>query len=594
MDFDHENVRPMMNEDRLSSLPDELIHRILSSMESKHVVQTCLLSSRWKFLWTSMPYLNFSSDYFANLPKFSKFVTHFLANRNPQTEVTSLKLTFHGAASQFFVRRIADYVMAHNIQELDVVINPKRHHEFPPRFFSSRSLKSFYFRSIFPLPYLIPKTPWDFPALTSLSLQHVTFREDKTDKYLDLFSKCVNLKYLKLHLFSADDVEVFDIITPQLTNLIITCSDFQVLNLIAPQLEDLTVINCSMDKLNAPPGLSCLRFSGGYPLQLSEVGFHSLEKVTIHLSMYRARKPYVKEVARQTIDMLQEVHSTRHLSLNLDVVEIFKCIFNIFISLIFVQCISAFPGLILFLPSPFIDLICVNIDICMRKDAYKAKISDEAKNFLLGNSPSATFIMDLPEAPPPKPKKPREGWGKKKARLFAEIANHATEFQAYLEMVRSHSGTKDRVKTVFRNLMEELRQANESVDTEMQVYQEPRARIKACLEEMWAMVNQEKDEVLELFAKKRLVRSMLDKLPKQQRAEIEPLYSGKLAESGPEMDQLFREHLSAARTADGYEKYLDYEITKYPDVSVSNVPPAASQPSSSSSLATDSTFVRDL
>ncbi|KAI3698446.1 hypothetical protein L2E82_41996 [Cichorium intybus] len=99
MDFDHNNKKPVV-EDRLSSLPDELIHKILYCFDMKFVVQTCLLSSRWEFLWKSMPCLNFSSWQFRHLPEFAKFVTNVLSRRNHQTEVSSIKLDFHGAASQ--------------------------------------------------------------------------------------------------------------------------------------------------------------------------------------------------------------------------------------------------------------------------------------------------------------------------------------------------------------------------------------------------------------------------------------------------------------------------------------------------------------
>ncbi|RLM66614.1 hypothetical protein C2845_PM16G08280 [Panicum miliaceum] len=41
--------------DRLSSLPDRLIHHILSFMKARQVVRTCVLSTRWKHLWRSVP-----------------------------------------------------------------------------------------------------------------------------------------------------------------------------------------------------------------------------------------------------------------------------------------------------------------------------------------------------------------------------------------------------------------------------------------------------------------------------------------------------------------------------------------------------------
>jgi hypothetical protein len=45
------------NKDRLSDLPESLILLILSSLESKHAVQTCVLSQRYKDLWKHLPTL---------------------------------------------------------------------------------------------------------------------------------------------------------------------------------------------------------------------------------------------------------------------------------------------------------------------------------------------------------------------------------------------------------------------------------------------------------------------------------------------------------------------------------------------------------
>ncbi|RZC54057.1 hypothetical protein C5167_012917 [Papaver somniferum] len=42
-----------------SKLPDLLIHHILSFVKVKQAVQTCILSKRWRYIWTSLPFLNF-------------------------------------------------------------------------------------------------------------------------------------------------------------------------------------------------------------------------------------------------------------------------------------------------------------------------------------------------------------------------------------------------------------------------------------------------------------------------------------------------------------------------------------------------------
>lgn len=49
-------------EDRISSLPETLIHYILTLLgDMKYVVPTSVLSKRWTYVWTSLPSLTFDS-----------------------------------------------------------------------------------------------------------------------------------------------------------------------------------------------------------------------------------------------------------------------------------------------------------------------------------------------------------------------------------------------------------------------------------------------------------------------------------------------------------------------------------------------------
>nr|CAB3490235.1 unnamed protein product [Digitaria exilis]CAB3504270.1 unnamed protein product [Digitaria exilis] len=50
--------------DRLSALPDCLLHVIMSSLKARQVVQTCVLSRRWRDLWRTVPCLDVNLDEF--------------------------------------------------------------------------------------------------------------------------------------------------------------------------------------------------------------------------------------------------------------------------------------------------------------------------------------------------------------------------------------------------------------------------------------------------------------------------------------------------------------------------------------------------
>ncbi|GJY30069.1 hypothetical protein Tco_0413564, partial [Tanacetum coccineum] len=203
---------------------------------------------------------------------------------------------------------------------------------------------------------------------------------DNDNESVDLFSKCLNLKNLAIERCIIR-AKVFDISTPRLSALKLNDCRGGVTNVIAPLLENLTVIKSSINNIEAPLRLSYLLYSNYFHPKWFKNCFHSLNDVSVSLSIHR-NKPYEETAARETINMLQELRSARCLTLNMDIVE----------------CISSFPDLLSHLPSPFSNLISLSINSNMSSDAYKVELPTEARNFLLENSPSATFIMDLPEA----------------------------------------------------------------------------------------------------------------------------------------------------------------------------------------------------
>ncbi|GAU38279.1 hypothetical protein TSUD_119600 [Trifolium subterraneum] len=79
------------NEDKLSALPDGVLHHILFFSDAKQAVQTCILSKRWKNLWKTLPTLKLSSFKFKTLEAFTKFVSHILSLRDPSTSLNTFE-----------------------------------------------------------------------------------------------------------------------------------------------------------------------------------------------------------------------------------------------------------------------------------------------------------------------------------------------------------------------------------------------------------------------------------------------------------------------------------------------------------------------
>ncbi|KAM0931027.1 hypothetical protein ACQ4PT_000538 [Festuca glaucescens] len=67
--------------DRISALPDELLHHIMSFLTPRETVQTCVLSRRWQTTWVSARCLIIDSDQFSILWELKTFLDKLLLDR---------------------------------------------------------------------------------------------------------------------------------------------------------------------------------------------------------------------------------------------------------------------------------------------------------------------------------------------------------------------------------------------------------------------------------------------------------------------------------------------------------------------------------
>ncbi|KAK3122941.1 hypothetical protein QOZ80_8AG0620740 [Eleusine coracana subsp. coracana] len=79
--------------DRLSALPDALLHRVMSSLKAWEVVRTCVLARRWRHLWASAPCvdLRIGGDDDAPL-EFARFASRLFRRRDASAAVDMLRL----------------------------------------------------------------------------------------------------------------------------------------------------------------------------------------------------------------------------------------------------------------------------------------------------------------------------------------------------------------------------------------------------------------------------------------------------------------------------------------------------------------------
>ncbi|CAL1375764.1 unnamed protein product [Linum trigynum] len=77
--------------DRLRSLPDHILHYILSFFDStKLAAQTAVLSTRWRYLWTHDHSLILDTDESFNPTNFAMIVNEVMYNRSEECNIDSI------------------------------------------------------------------------------------------------------------------------------------------------------------------------------------------------------------------------------------------------------------------------------------------------------------------------------------------------------------------------------------------------------------------------------------------------------------------------------------------------------------------------
>ncbi|CAH8268263.1 unnamed protein product [Arabidopsis lyrata] len=203
-----------MSEDRISELPEVLLLKILSSLPTKLVISTSVLSKRWRSLWKMVPRLEFES--YRNIYEFAENVTRsLLSHKAPVLESLHLKVRdqFDGVyvgvwATIAFARHVREFV-------LDLSFCHGLQIRFPSSLFCFDTLETL---KLMNYVYL------DFPSLVSmkslrtLHLLSLVYKGDESVH--NLFSSCPNLEHLVLRRgFSHDYVKNFTIEAPSLKTL---------------------------------------------------------------------------------------------------------------------------------------------------------------------------------------------------------------------------------------------------------------------------------------------------------------------------------------------------------------------------------------
>lgn len=330
---------------RLSDLPDNLIRHLLSFMETKDAIRTSVLSRRWKFMWASVPCLNFNSKSFSRLSDFKRFVKRVLSQRDSShiKALTYCRFGVDYATDQSLLNKVIEFATSHGVEEIRINLRGKSSGsppiEIPSSLFACRSLKRIELKDChptnvptsvgckslemlhlehFPLhpdqanssnPFSSIQKLFGFTKLTTLHLNSFTLSCTGLAR-LDPFADCVNLKNLHLSeiCFKSDlTPRDFVISAPQLNNLSLVCNRLKCkLVVAAPQLTNFSYIYSS----------SSAFFDFGLPsLDDLTIDIHEMHD---QLEIYQRRQR--EETLHGFINVLRRHHNIEAVKLSLHTV----------------------------------------------------------------------------------------------------------------------------------------------------------------------------------------------------------------------------------------------------------------------------------
>lgn len=332
-------------QDKFDDMPDCLILHILSFMETKEAVRTCVLSKRWRNLWTSILCLNFNSKSFHRLADFKKFVLWVLSRRDSSLVkvLTYCRASVDYATDQNLFNKVIDHATSHGIEEIRINLRAKicgsPPVDIPLSLFNCQSLKRLELKNCHPTNVSLPLTCepmkkllhlehftvdpdraefsnsfaclanlFGFTTLTTLSLSNMTLSCTGIDS-LNPFVNCVNLKNLHLSKMSFKSELVpkdFVISAPRLNHLTLTCNRFKCKIVVAaPQLINFSYLYfspCAFFEFSIP-SLDDLTFDIREPNNQSEEPHQRRGQMTSHGSINMIRGHHDTKLSFSTAEV---------------------------------------------------------------------------------------------------------------------------------------------------------------------------------------------------------------------------------------------------------------------------------------------------
>ncbi|KAJ3676549.1 hypothetical protein LUZ60_003961 [Juncus effusus] len=228
-------------EDRITHLPTEIKEKILTYLPVKDAVKTCLLSSKWRYTWTSIPELDLTDEDFSkkinrseDLIQFTNFGDCFLSAHSGS--IHKIKISCRSNISTPLERWLTILSRKKGIQEFDLRLTDPKRSYLPESFYEFHALNRLNLHGCI---IILREKIEGFKFLNRLKIKNCIIPETNIQ---ELVSHCPNLKYFSFKHYI--DISSLKIFSPNLEQLGIQCV-FKNLQLETPNLKRFKISNPS-------------------------------------------------------------------------------------------------------------------------------------------------------------------------------------------------------------------------------------------------------------------------------------------------------------------------------------------------------------
>ncbi|KAM3232901.1 putative FBD-associated F-box protein [Capsicum annuum] len=262
-------------DDRISKLPEPILHHILSFLHAKDAARMSTLSKVWDSAWNSLPYLNFGDKSFSkskDILRLLRAVDQALANRKKHKisiQKFSLWLPHHHELC--YVSSWINMLIACNVKELNLEVNIPiykgiyLYNRLPKVIFAAKALNVLTLEG-FNIEFPTGDGVIKLSSLRELNLLYVFLDEQSMQA---LCTSCHNLEHLSLwSICGLASFQVGENSLPKLkkVNLEYCSSKFQLVDIAAINLEDLKIYSLDRSpkvvKITACKALKTLHLKG--------------------------------------------------------------------------------------------------------------------------------------------------------------------------------------------------------------------------------------------------------------------------------------------------------------------------------------------